>query len=211
MTVIGLTGGPGSGKTSVAGILKEHGAVILSGDEIGRKAAEDIPSVLNKIVQTFGKSILEKKGRLNRKKLGKIVFSEPRSLLKLNEIVHPPLLRIMKAQLAKYNRRGSNKIIVIDAALIFEWGIADWCDYILVVTANKDIRIKRMIKNGLTKEEANDRISSQMPEKDKVSLADFVIRNNGTNAALRKETLKFLNTLKARLKEQKRTRSRSAA
>jgi dephospho-CoA kinase len=195
MIVVGLTGGPGTGKTSVAEILKENGAIILSGDEIGRGIANKSLAILNKLIQTFGKQILDKEMKLNRRKLGKIVFASPQALYKLNEIIHPPLLRMLKSELIKHLRRGSKKIIVIDAALIFEWGIADWCNLILVVTANRDIRIRRMMKNGLTCKEAEDRIASQLPERDKVALADYVIRNNGTKGALIRDTLKFLKVL----------------
>lgn len=204
MIVVGLTGGPCSGKTSVAEILKENGAIILSGDEIGRRIVDENPAILNELVRTFGKQILDQRRKLNRRKLGKIVFANPQALYKLNEIIHPPLLRILKAELTKHLKRGSKKIIVIDAALIFEWGIANWCNLILVVTAIREVRIRRMIRNGLARKEAEDRIASQLPERDKVSLADYVIRNNGTKAALRRGTLEFLKVLKVEKKGQKK-------
>ena len=196
MIVVGLTGGPGSGKTSVAEILKENGAIILSGDEIGRRIADKNQATLNKLVKVFGKQILGQGRKLNRRTLGKIVFANSQALYRLNEIIHPPLLRMLKTELTKHLRRRSNKIIVIDAALIFEWGIADWCNFILVVTADREIRVRRMIKSGLTRKEAEDRIASQLPERDKVALADYVVHNNGTKAALRHATLEFLKILK---------------
>jgi dephospho-CoA kinase len=150
---------------------------------------------MDRIVRTFGKSILDKGKKIDRRKLGKIVFGDPRALYKLNEIVHPPLLKIIKSELNKYRKKSARKLIIIDAALIFEWGIADWCDFILVVTASKSIRIQRMMKDGLTKKEAVDRIKSQLPEQDKIRLADYVIRNNGTHAALKRNTLEFLQAL----------------
>jgi dephospho-CoA kinase len=192
MMIIGLTGGPGTGKSLAARYLEEQSAIILSGDEAGRIVVEEIPSILRKLVKSFGMEILNSDGALNRNKLGSIAFGNPVSLATLNSIVHPPLLRLLKATVNKLKKSRRNKIIVIDAALIFEWGIANWCDYILVVTARQDIRIKRMMSQGLSRKEARNRIASQIPDKDKVALADYVIENNGARSTLKNKVNDFL-------------------
>lgn len=192
MIIIGLTGGPGTGKSLAASYLKMQGAVILSGDQAGKIAVEEIPSVLRKLVKSFGREILYPDGTLNRRKLGSIAFGNPDSHATLNSIVHPPLLKLLKAALNQLKKSGRYKIIVIDAALIFEWGIANWCDYILAVTARRDIRIKRLMSQGLSRHEATDRIAAQIPDKDKAALADYVIENNDARAALRKKVNEFL-------------------
>ncbi len=195
MIVIGLTGGPGTGKSLAASYLEKHGAVILSGDDSGKKAVEEYPSVLRNLVKAFGKEILNPDGSLDRRKLGNIVFADPDVRQILNEIVHPRLLKILKNDLQKHLRRKRANLVIIDAALIFEWAIADWCDYVLVVTARRDVRLKRMMAQGLTHRQAEDRIRSQIPDREKAALADYVIENNGTKVELRKEIDRFIGML----------------
>jgi dephospho-CoA kinase len=195
MIVIGLTGGPGTGKSLAASYLKKHGAVILSGDDAGRKAVEEYPSVLGNLVKAFGERILNPDGSLNRRNMGSIAFADSEAHQKLNAIVHPRLLKILKSDLQKCLASKSMRLVVIDAALIFEWAIADWCDYILVVTAHRDIRLKRMIAQGLTRRQSEDRIRAQIPDRQKAALADYVIENNGTKAKLRKKVNRFLRVI----------------
>ncbi len=195
MSVIGLTGGPGAGKSLVARYLGERGAILLSGDDAGRDAVADHPKILKQLVSAFGESILNKDGSLNRRFLGRIVFSDPAAREKLNRIVHPHLLKILKTRIKQGRTRSPKKLIVVDAALIFEWRIANWFDYILVVTARRELRIRRMMSSGLSKKEATDRISSQIPQRTKAALADYVIENNGSRSILRKKVNKFLDLL----------------
>jgi dephospho-CoA kinase len=194
--ILGLTGGPGTGKSLVAGYLKKKGAVVLSGDDAGKRVVEDYPPILKKLVKTFGNAILHNDGTLNRQGLGKVVFGNESALRALNTIVHPQLLKILKGDLRKYSGK-KKRLIVIDAALIYEWGIANWCDYMLVVSAKQDLRIKRLTERGLTRTEAANRIASQIPDSEKKALADFVIENNGTKAELRKQVDKLVTGLKA--------------
>ncbi len=195
MSVIGLTGGPGAGKSLVARYLGERGAILLSGDDAGRDAVADDPKILKRLVSAFGESILNNDGSLNRRFLGRIVFSDPAAREKLNRIVHPHLLKILKTRIKQGRTRSPKKLIVVDAALIFEWRIANWFDYILVVTARRELRIRRMMSSGLSKKEATDRISSQIPQRTKAALADYVIENNGSRSILRKKVDKFLDLL----------------
>ncbi len=124
-----------------------------------------------------------------------MVFADPLAREKLNRIVHPHLLRTLKTWIKKCRMRSPKKLIVVDAALIFEWGIASWFDYILVVTARRELRVRRMMSSGLSKKEAADRISSQIPQRTKVALADYVIENNRSKSILRKKVDEFLDLL----------------
>jgi dephospho-CoA kinase len=195
MIVIGLTGGPGTGKSLAASYLKKKGALILSGDDAGKQAVDDHPAVLRNLVKAFGPEILNSDNTLNRRKLGSIAFSDVEAHRTLNKIVHPQLLQILRSDLKTHRRKNKTKWAVIDAALIFEWGIADWCDYILVVTARRNVRLARLKAQGLSRKQAEDRIRSQIPDRDKIALADYVIKNNGTKVALKKEVNKFLKLL----------------
>ncbi len=195
MLIIGLTGGPGAGKSLVAKCLEERGAIILSGDDAGREVVGGIPIVKRRLVNAFGDSILRDDGSLNRRRLGRMVFADPSAREKLNGIVHPHLLKTLKTWVKKRRTRFPKKLIVVDAALIFEWGIADWFDYVLVVSARRDLRLKRMMNSGLSRKEAADRISSQIPQRTKVSLADYVIENNHSKPILRKKVDEFLDFL----------------
>lgn len=197
--ILGLTGGPGTGKSLAAECLKSKGAIVLSGDDAGKRVVEDYPLILKKLANTFGNAILKQDGTLNRQSLGRLVFGDESALRALNAIVHPQLLKILKGDLKKYSSK-KGRLIVIDAALIYEWGIANWCDYMLVVSAKRDLRIKRLTERGLSRAEAADRIASQIPDSEKKALADFVIENNGTKAELRKQIDKLFAGIK-RLKQ----------
>jgi dephospho-CoA kinase len=193
--IIGLTGGPGSGKSLAAEFMSDKGAVVLSGDEAGRRAFE-MPIVKNRLVRAFGKTILEPNGGLNRRKIGRLVFDNARDLRTLNQIVHPPLLRALKSDVRKCKRAGK-RLIVIDAALIFEWGIASWCDFVLTITAKREVRVGRLTASGLSRKEAIDRIISQMPDKDKAAMSDFVIVNDNSRLHLRRQVDEILSELLA--------------
>lgn len=190
--VIGLTGGPGAGKSLAAGYLKEGGAIVISGDEAGRAVLAKYPLTLEKLSKAFGASILADNGSLDRKKLGRIVFSDPKAMKKLNKIVHPYLLKILRSEIRGWKTRQSRNLIVVDAALIYEWGIEKWFDLILVVRAKRDNRIKRLKDAGLTRKEAEDRIRSQISQRSKASRADFVIDNDTSKSDLRRKIAEFL-------------------
>ncbi len=186
MILIGITGGIASGKTEVALLFQKLVAEILSGDEIGKDVVEKNPQLLKKLVKAFGKEILTSKKRLNRKKLGKIAFSSPSLTEKLNRIVHPFLLENLKEKIESLRKKSDKKIVVVDAALIVEWGLQKKLDYLVLVDCSKEKRVKRLIKQrGYTRKEAEQRIKAQLPETRKRKHADFVIRNQGSLRDLR--------------------------
>lgn len=195
MKTIGLTGGPGVGKTEVAQIFAERGAIIISGDKIGREVVDTIKSIKIKLMKEFGADIFDTLNNLNRSKLGKLAFKSQEKLVKLNKIVHPPLLKLMKNRISQARKKSPKKLIIIDAALIYEWAIAYWFDYMVVINSKRMIRIARMTKLGLSKRQAEQRISSQIPQRTKMALADYVIENNGTKSSLRKKVNSLIDSI----------------
>lgn len=179
MVVIGLTGGSGSGKSTVASLMQQRGIHVIDADKIGRFVVEKGRPALDEIVAEFGEDVLFENGDLDRKKLGSIVFTNKEALLKLNAITHKYITEIVKEELA------ANKGIIcaIDAAVLKESGIIDMCDHVIAVIADKDVRIKRiMARDGLSEQSAKDRINSQDPDAKYVQYADFVINNSGDEA-----------------------------
>ncbi|OGC77487.1 MAG: dephospho-CoA kinase [candidate division Zixibacteria bacterium RBG_16_40_9] len=181
MLIVGITGGIASGKTEVAKVFQKKGAIIISGDEIGKKVVERNPMVLKKIVKAFGKGILNSNGKLNRKKLGEVAFASERNKDKLNRIVHPYLLRELKHEITKFPKtRNKKQILVVDAALIVEWKLYKNLDKLILVTSPKEKRLARLRKLGFSKKEASDRIKRQVTDSRRRRYSDFVISNNGS-------------------------------
>jgi dephospho-CoA kinase len=193
--VIGLTGGPGVGKSEVAKILKAEGVKIISADKIGHDILVNNRVVRRKLINLLGERIVASDDKLDRGIIGALVFGNPLVMYEFNLVVHPPLLRKLKEAIRRERMRDP-RLVVVDAALIFEWGIADWFDIILVVQAKRAVRISRMTRQGLSKSRAARRIASQMGQKHKIALADYVIENNSTKLILKKKTLEFYNAIK---------------
>ncbi|MBD3234636.1 MAG: dephospho-CoA kinase [candidate division Zixibacteria bacterium] len=178
MPVVGLTGCPGAGKSVVAGIFRDLGAAIESGDDIGREVVETNESIRNELADTFGEDVLDEEGNLLRRKVARIAFSSNSNLQKLNRIVHPYLLLELKKRIDNHRENDPDKLLVVDAALIFEWGIADWFDKTITVYADYWLRLKRLQSSGLTEREAVDRTESQIEQDEKIKRADYTIENN---------------------------------
>jgi dephospho-CoA kinase len=189
MKIIGITGGIGSGKTEVAKIFKKLGAKIISGDKIGKKVVEKNRSVLKKLVRMFGEGILNRNKKLNRRNLGKIAFSSIENRDKLNTIVHPYLLSNLRKQIREYRKKGPG-IVIVDAALIIEWGLQKELDYLILVESNLNNRLKRLKHNlGHTQREALSRIKAQINHKTRRRYADYIIRNDKNLKELRKRVV----------------------
>ncbi|MCP4634058.1 MAG: dephospho-CoA kinase [candidate division Zixibacteria bacterium] len=179
MSVLGLTGCPGAGKTVVAEIFRELGAKMESGDAIGREVVESNMEVRHALASEFGQKIFDEKGILNRRMLGKMVFSSKENLAKLNKIVHPSLLVELRKRIDNHIESNPGQVLIVDAALIFEWGISEWFDSVITVYADYWLRLKRLNSNGLTENEAADRTDSQIDQDEKIKKSKYTIENNG--------------------------------
>lgn len=173
--LLGLTGRIGTGKTEVARILKQRGALVISADAIGKSVVEKKPAVLKKLVRGFGEGILNKKGRLNRRKLGRLALANEESRRRLNEIVHPFLLRELARQVNISLKR--SRLVVIDAALLIDWGWQKNVDKVILVEAPDKVCIQRLLKRGYSVTEAKARLSAQLPNSVLKEYADVVIPN----------------------------------
>ena len=196
--IVGLTGGIGSGKSIVTSMFKDLGAKIIDADKLGHGVILPYKSAWKKIVKLFGKDILQNDLIIDRKKLGKIVFANQALLKKLNEITHPKITKLIKKEinLAKNKTRSQEKILVIDAALIYEAKIDRLMDKIIVVYIDEDEQIKRLIKrNNLSKKEALQRIKSQIPMKEKAKMADYVIDNSNSLNKTKEQVEKIWQSL----------------
>lgn len=178
MRVIGITGGIGSGKSTVSNLLKGFGAKIIDADLIARDIVRKGERALMEIEAFFGAEVITADGELDRKSLGKIVFGNQGKLKVLNEITHKYIIEKIKNQLDFAGEEGV-EVVAIDAAIPFKEGFIDMADEIWVVAADEKVRIERiMARNGLTYEEALSRVNSQMMQEEYIKLADRVIFNN---------------------------------
>jgi len=178
MKVIGLTGGIGSGKSTVTQFLAELGAVILDADKVGHEALKLDTEVWRELVATFGRQILTPNGDINRKKLGEIVFGNPEFLLRLNQIMHLQMYGIVEAQIEEYRCQGMN-VVVLEAPLLLEAGWTSLVDEVWVTVASESTVLKRVKeRSGLSEPEALARIHSQLSSEERVKRADVVINTD---------------------------------
>ena len=176
--LIGLTGGIASGKSLVAGELKRLGAYLIDADEIAREVVKTGLPAYNEIVKEFGEKILNPDKTINRKELGRIVFSNPELRKRLEQITHPRIRKKIEAEISAIKAKNPKAVIVVDAALLIEGGLYKKMDKVIVVCADEKTQIKRLTeRDGLAIEDAKNRIASQMPLKEKRRYADFVIKN----------------------------------
>ena len=187
MLVAGLTGGIGSGKSALAELLAGRGAEIIDADEIGRAALDPGKPCWRSVIDHFGDAMLAPGGmEIDRKRLADVVFSDPRKLAVLNAIVHPSIMAGIADTLDVL--RGTDEIVVIDAALIVEFGLFESLDALIVVVADEDTRAARLRSaRAMTAEQISARIAAQQPESEVLKHADIVVHNNGSREELESE------------------------
>ena len=177
--VIGLTGGIGSGKSTVSQYLAELGAVIIDADKVGHEAFKPDTEAWHEVVATFGREILTTDGEIDRKKLGGIVFSQPEALSKLNGIMHPRMREMMKARIEEYRQQGTD-VVVIEAAVLIEGNWTPLVDAVWVTVTPESAVLQRLKKQrGLAEEQTLARIRSQLSQEERLKHADVVINNDG--------------------------------
>ena len=176
--IIGITGGLGSGKTTVSGMFRRMGAYVIDADKVCHSLTAPTKKVYRRIVANFGRDVLGKNKEIDRKKLAGIVFKDASKLRLLNGLVHPEAIRKIEKMIREKKNR---KTIVVDAALIVESLFYKKMDKLIVVKAGLDKRVKRLIqKNGMTRKEILQRTRMQAPVRKKLALADFIIDNSGS-------------------------------
>ena len=193
--VLGVTGGIGSGKSTVSQILRDLGAEIIDADAISRQIVMPGENALGELISTFGKDIVDEFGQLKRKRLAEIVFEDGDKLQKLNYIMHNHVARKIRATVNELTKQKS-KVIVIDAPLPIKTGFLDLCDQVWTVSAQIELRIDRIFKrSGMTYDEAVSRIKSQISEEEYISIANTVIYNNGDYLKLKEEVKNKFNSI----------------
>lgn len=188
--VIGLTGGIGSGKTTIANYFAEMGVPVYIADD-GARAVMQLDNVIKEVKNTFGESVFEN-GILSRAKLAEIVFNDKEKLAKLNAIVHPAVKKDFEVWLLQHT---NYEYIIYEAAILFESGRYKECDYIITVTAPEEIRIDRVLKrDNTTPAQVLSRMQMQWKDEDRISRSNFVINNVNLKIA-KEEVVKILKIL----------------
>jgi len=176
-TVIGITGGIGSGKSMFCRMISENGYKVINADFVAKDLYIKNKSLTKKLVNAFGKDILNFKGKIILPKLKEIIFSSKKNFLKVNSIVHPVVTDTIKKDIKK----AKEKVIIVEAALIFESKFDKVLDYVITVFSNKKTRIDRiMFRDGAKRREVERVIRLQMDDRLKVEKSDFVVVNNKT-------------------------------
>ena len=178
MKVIGLTGSIGSGKSTVSRFLAELGAVFLDVDRVGHEAFKPDTEIWRQVVTAFGRQILTPCRDIDREKLGEIVFGNPESLARLNQIMHPWMYEIVTAQLDDYRRQGMD-VVVLEAPLLIEAGWTSSVDEVWVAVASEATVLSRLEEQkGLSRQQALARIHSQLSSEERIRHADVVINTD---------------------------------
>ncbi len=183
--VIGLTGGIGSGKSLVAGLLRELGAPVVDADELARRVVEPGQPALAEIAREFGPAVIAADGTLDRKAVAAIVFSDETRRRRLNAITHPRIAALGQAEIAAHAARGA-KVVIYEAALIVENGLHHMLDGLIVVSAPPEEQVRRALaRDGGTEEAVRARLASQLPLADTLAVATHIVDNAGSIAETR--------------------------
>jgi dephospho-CoA kinase len=198
--LVGLTGGIASGKSSVSAMLAERGAEIVDADLIARQVVMPGERAWQKILDHFGRGVLTEDGQVDRKKLADLVFADQAKLTLLNEITHPDIFARVAERLE--HNRDREVVVVLDAALLIETGLADRVDVVVVVDAgDEEEQVRRLTAKGFDERDARARIAAQLPAETRLARADLVIRNVGTFEELTARVDEVWDELQRRLRE----------
>jgi dephospho-CoA kinase len=187
---IAVTGGAGSGKSTVCKILKKLGVIVFSADQFARDIVQKDTVAYHKIIESFGKQVIEKDGRLNRSLLREIITTDHHAKEKLERIVHPEIILLMKEKLCSAQKSGLN--IAIEVPLLFELSLENLFDLTVMVYSTKEHKIKRLEnRDSVTRKNASDLLNLQMADQEKIRRSDFVIQNNDSKEQLEKDVKKL--------------------
>lgn len=190
---IGITGGIGSGKSLACRYFEELGYTVIYADRVAKELYSTNKQLIKRLVAEFGKGILDENGKLSRPNARRIIFSDKRNIKRVNSIVHPFVFREMDEMVSRLK----DKVVLFEAAIMFESGSYKRMDYVVLIYANKETRIKRIIKrDGVKRRDVLKLMKHQLDEREKVKRADFVIKNNSTAPELKKNIKAFNKILK---------------
>jgi dephospho-CoA kinase len=183
MLLVGVTGGLGAGKSTVARMLAERGAVVVDADELARRALEPGTRGYKQACDLFGDEVLTPSGSLDREAIAARVFADEDKRRALESIVHPEVFRLLAETVEAY--RGTSEVVVFDAPLIVETGFHEACDVVVVVTAPEEERVKRVARaRSMAEDDARARIAAQIRPEQREAVADVIVPNDGDPAAL---------------------------
>jgi dephospho-CoA kinase len=187
---IAVTGGAGSGKSTVCNILKQLGVIVFDADKFARNIVQKDTTAYHKIIEYFGKQVIEKNGQLNRPLLREIITADHQAKSILEKIVHPEIILLMKEKLFDAQKTGRN--IAIEVPLLFELGLENLFDLTVMVYSTNEDKIKRLeIRDRITRQNASDLIELQMADQEKINRSNFVIHNNVSKEQLEKDVKKL--------------------
>ncbi len=199
MLIIGLTGGIASGKSLVARVFRDRGAHLIDADHIVHDLLQPEQAAAEEVVGHFGTGIRLPGGGIDRRKLGEIVFNDRTEREWLNNCLHPRVYEVYAAQVKHISARQPDAVVVLDAALLIETGYHKKMDVLIVVYADEEQQLRRLIdRDGLSCEQAQARIRSQMPLKEKSSHADYVIDNRGSREATERQAREVFDECRRR-------------
>jgi dephospho-CoA kinase len=194
--ILGLVGRAGSGKSKVADLLAARGARVIDADRIGHEITDSDPNVREALLREYGPAVYLEDHKLNRRLVAAKVFADPLALARLNELVHPRILRRIRDRLAALSGEGHRGPVVVDAALMLDWAFERECDAVLAVVAPEEVQVERLVRaRGWTPAEARRRLASQRPNEDFAAASDVVIQNSGSEADLASATHAALDRL----------------
>jgi dephospho-CoA kinase len=197
MILVGLTGGVATGKSTVAKMFKQCGAVVIDADELARDVVKPGKPAWREIIELFGKTVLNQDRTLNRQALGNIVFRNPQKRRQLERIIHPRVAREQTGLTKQAARTDPTAVVIYEVPLLFEAGVDKRVDKIIVVTADRETQIARLKKrNGLSRAEAIRRINSQMPLAKKIQRADHALSGTLPRPSLRRQVVRLLESLR---------------
>jgi dephospho-CoA kinase len=196
MIIVGLTGSVGTGKSTVTNFFKELGAYIIDWDELARDVVRPHLKAWQEIVEYFGKDFLNEDLTVNRQKLAEMVFSDKEKVAKLNQIVHPEVFEEDERITDEIKRLDPAALVIKDIPLLFELTRPIFMDKIVVVSASEQTQLRRLEEKGMSREDARSRIKSQLPLKEKIKSADFVINNDGPLEETKKQVEEIYSLLR---------------
>ncbi len=196
MLRVGLTGGIGCGKSVVAAMLREQGFLVLDADTLSHQLVEPGQPAYDDVLQEFGKGVCDASGKIDRAKLAAIVFAEPAKLARLNQIVHPRVAEAQERLFTEWQRTHPRGVAVVEAALLVEAGAHNRLDRLVVVWCRPEQQVERLRERGMSAEEAQRRIASQMPLEEKRRLAEFQIDCSGTIEDTRQQVERLVAQLR---------------